>query len=101
MIEMPLNNVLRFPRLNTILMVEAFIKKHSGEYKKRKLWESLPKKMMYQTYCIIINYLLESHKIRINREQKIEWKEKKEPNIEYKHLLIPYETSQYSSSPYA
>ena len=94
-------NILRFPCLNTILMVEEFITEHSGEFKKRKLWESLPKKMMYQTFCVIINYLLESHKIRINKEGRIEWKEKKEPETEYKHFLIPYEISQYSSYPYA
>lgn len=100
-VQIQLKNVLRSPRLNTILMVEEFIKKHDGEFKKRKLWESLPKKMMYQTFGVIINYLLHSHKIKINKERKIEWKEKKEPEKEYKHFLIPYDTSQYSSYPYA
>ncbi|MBW2990355.1 hypothetical protein KY348_01480 [Candidatus Woesearchaeota archaeon] len=95
------DNILRFPRLNTILMVEKFIEKNSGKYKKRKLWESLPKKMMYQTFCVVIEYLLYSHKIRINREKRIEWKEKKEPETKYRHLFIPFEPSQYSSYPYA
>lgn len=70
---MKCENVLRYPRLDTILMVEDFIKKNDGEYKKRKLWESLPKKMMYQTFQVIIDYLLYSKKISIDSEGKIGW----------------------------
>ncbi|MBS3107545.1 hypothetical protein J4468_01390 [Candidatus Woesearchaeota archaeon] len=65
--------VLRFPRLDTILMVEKFIQKNDGEFKKKALWEKLPKKMMYQTYCLIIDYLLYSRKISIDSERKIGW----------------------------
>ena len=65
--------VLRYPRLDTVLMVEKFIKKHDGEYRKKKMWESLPKKMMYQTFCVIIEYLLYSRKISIDSEGKIGW----------------------------
>lgn len=67
------NGILRYPRLDTVLMVEDFLKEHYGEFKKRKLWESLPKKMMYQTFCVIIDYLLESRKISIDQEGKIGW----------------------------
>ncbi|MFT4313413.1 MAG: hypothetical protein ACMXYA_03310, partial [Candidatus Woesearchaeota archaeon] len=49
------------------------IKSNDGEYKKRKLWESLPKKMMYQTFQVIINYLLYSKKISVDSEGKIGW----------------------------
>jgi len=66
-------NILRYPRLDTILMVEEFIKRNDGEFKKRKLWESLPKKMMYQTFDLIIRYLLYSKKISIDSEGKIGW----------------------------
>lgn len=66
-------SILRFPRLDTVLMVEDFIKGHDGEFKKRKLWESLPKKMMYQTFCVVIDYLLESHKVSIDSEGKVGW----------------------------
>ena len=54
-------------------MVEEFIKKHDGEFKKRALWENLPRKMMYQTFCVIIDYLLSSRKISIDKENKIGW----------------------------
>ncbi|MAG21826.1 MAG: hypothetical protein CL943_00780 [Candidatus Diapherotrites archaeon] len=65
--------LIRYPRLDTVLMVENFIREHSGEFKKRKLWESLPRKMMYQTYCTTIDYLLESGKIVVDKERKIGW----------------------------
>ena len=68
-----LKQILRYPRLDTVLMVEEFIKQNDGEFKKRSMWENLPKKMMYQTFCVIIDYLLYSHKISIDAEGKIGW----------------------------
>lgn len=66
-------NILHYPQLDTVLMVEEFIRDHSGEFKKKRLWEALPKRMMYQTYCVIFDYLLESGKIASDREGKIAW----------------------------
>ncbi len=66
-------NVLRFPRLDTVLMVEEFILEHGGEFKKRSLWEALPKKMMYQTFCVIFDYLSESGKIAVDSAGHICW----------------------------
>ena len=66
-------DILRYPRLDTVLMVEEFIKKHDGEFMKKKLWESLPKKMMYQTFCVVLDYLVYSRKISIDSEGKIGW----------------------------
>ena len=65
--------VLHYPRLDTVLMVEDFVKKNSGEFKKRSLWENLPKKTMYQTFCVIFDYLVESGKIGIDRKGHIAW----------------------------
>ena len=65
--------ILHYPRLDTVLMVEEFIKEHSGEFKKRSLWEYLPKKMMYQTFQVVYDYLLNSNKIAVDREGKIAW----------------------------
>ena len=58
------------PEPDTILMVESFIKEHSGEYKKRALWENLPRKSMYQTYSTIISYLQDSGKIAADAKGK-------------------------------
>ena len=65
------SEILRQPRLDTVLMVEEFIKKYSAEFKVYQLWKRLPRKMMYQTYKIILGYLLEINKIAIDREGKI------------------------------
>ena len=65
--------ILHYPQLDTVLMAEEFIRDHSGEYKKRSLWENLPRKMMYQIYGVIIDYLLYSRKIAVDREGKIGW----------------------------
>lgn len=73
------------PNLSTIRMVEAFVKENSGEYKKKALWQNLPKKMMYQTYCNIIDYLLESNKIAMDKKGYIVWIW--DPEIAKKYLL--------------
>ena len=65
--------VLHYPQLDTILMVEKHLKEHSGEFKKKELWQSFPKKMMYQTYCVIYDYLLESGKIARDKEGHVCW----------------------------
>lgn len=66
-------NILHYPQLDTVLMVEEFIEKHSGEYKRKELWQKLPKKMMYQTFQVILAYLYESNKISIDAEGKVGW----------------------------
>lgn len=71
--EFRADNIMHYPQLNTVLMVEEFIRENSGEYKKRSLWEALPKKMMYQTFCVILDYLLYSNKIAVDSEGKIAW----------------------------
>ena len=66
-------SILHYPQLDTVLMVEEFIRDNGGEYKKKSLWQNLPKKMMYQTYCVIFDYLLTSGKIATDREGHVCW----------------------------
>ncbi len=67
-------NILRYPRLDTILMVEDAIKDADDYMTKTELWRSLKKKVMYQTFNIIIDYLEHSGKILIDqKDRKIEW----------------------------
>ncbi len=61
------------PRLDTVLMVEEFIEKHSGEYTQIELFRKLPKKMMWRTFKIILYYLEGIHKIIINKDGTITW----------------------------
>ena len=54
-------------------MIEETIQKYDGEFTKCQLWNRLPKKMMYQTFGLAIEYLLESRKISVDSEGKIGW----------------------------
>jgi hypothetical protein len=65
--------VLHYPRLDTVLMVEEFIREHSGEFSKTQLWRQLPKGTMYQTYLLILDYLSKSSKISFDGEGKVGW----------------------------
>ena len=68
------NQFIRFPTLETVLMIEEVIEKYSGEINKTELWKKLPKKVMWQTYILVIDYLLYSNKIVIDpRDNKIIW----------------------------
>lgn len=62
------NDIARSPTLQTVLMVEKFIKDNSGEYKKTELFKNLPKKVMWQTFQVIMEYLEGIHKIVYERE---------------------------------
>lgn len=74
MIEMSLRaSVLHYPRLDTVLMIEDAIK-NSGDYPKRtELWKKLPKKVMYQTYKIVIDYLIDSRKVMLTKDDRLVW----------------------------
>ncbi len=63
----------RSPQLQTVVMVEEYVRKHDGEYSRKQIWERLPRKMMYQTFRVIIEYLLYSRKISVDKEGKIGW----------------------------
>ena len=58
----------RYPNLQTVLMVEKFIKDNSMFYTKREIFNELPKKMLWGTFRIIIDYLEETLKIFIDED---------------------------------
>ena len=62
------SNVARSPTLQTVLMVEKFIDENSGEYKKTELFKKLPKKVMWQTFQVIMEYLESIAKIVYDNE---------------------------------
>jgi hypothetical protein len=70
-----LEKAAHYPTLQTVLMVEGFIRRHSpsGEFTKYQIWTRLPRKMMYQTYCVIFDYLLASGKIAVDSVGKVGW----------------------------
>jgi hypothetical protein len=58
----------RSPTLQTVMMVEKFIDKNSGSFKKTDLFNKLPRKVMWQTFQVIIEYLESIHKIARDKD---------------------------------
>jgi len=54
-------------------MVEEAIQKAQEYPTKAALWRSLPKKMMYQTFNTVMDYLEYSGKIYIDKDGAIVW----------------------------
>lgn len=65
--------MLHSPTLESVLMVEKTIEKYSQECGRYQLWKKLPRKMMYQTFQVILDYLEQSGKIIIDKEGCIMW----------------------------
>ncbi|MEK6843319.1 MAG: hypothetical protein AABY04_02435 [Candidatus Micrarchaeota archaeon] len=68
-----IQQVLHYPRLDTVLMVEDSIKKSKEYLNRAQLWKSLPRGVQYQTFQLILKYLQESNKIFITKDGKIMW----------------------------
>ncbi len=67
-----MTKVLHEPNLQTILMVENAIKTSDTYQTKTQLWKSLPKRIQYQTFNRVLEYLECSNKITYNTT-KIIW----------------------------
>jgi len=65
--------VLRYPKLDTVLMIEEFIEKAKGDKTARQIWLSLPKQVMWQTFMTTLDYLEYSGKIIIAKDKSIIW----------------------------
>jgi len=57
----------RSPTLDTVLMIEKTVEKFSGEFNKTELWKNLPKKVMWQTFLVVLDYLQDINKIAIDK----------------------------------
>jgi hypothetical protein len=60
-------------------MVEQFLAAYSGRYTRFQVWQRLPRKVMYQTYQVILSYLETSGKIRTEYGGKILWNGPEKP----------------------
>jgi len=65
------NSFERSPTLDTVLMVEKTIEQYSGEFNRTEIWKKLPKKVMWQTYLVVLDYLESINKIAFDRKDKI------------------------------
>jgi hypothetical protein len=91
MMKMMKTQAIHMPRLDSVLMVEDTIKKLDYYPTKNQLWRALPKSMMWQTFNVILDYLVKSNKIMIDKERKVVWIFADNPKI--KELLaksVPY-----------
>ncbi|MDO8625439.1 MAG: hypothetical protein Q7R47_05125, partial [Candidatus Diapherotrites archaeon] len=66
-------DVLRFPRLDTVLMIEKAIQKAKADLTARQIWLKLPKKVMWQTFLTTLDYLEYSGKILLDKDGSILW----------------------------
>ncbi|MFH2028327.1 MAG: hypothetical protein ABIJ08_04275 [Nanoarchaeota archaeon] len=73
LIETKDKKILRYPNLNTVLMVEEFLEHHRDlPISLSDLRKRLPKQVMHQTLKIILEYLWKSGKI-IYGPKGIQW----------------------------
>jgi len=63
--------VLHEPRLDTIMMIEKAILDSEDYPSRTELWRSLPRKVQYQTFKRVIDYLEASGKIVFNNKKII------------------------------
>jgi len=88
---MPQKTILHSPTLESVMMVEKTIQKYSQECGKYQLWKKLPKKMMYQTFQVILNYLEESGKILIDKKDGIimwTWNPERIKRLKEQNLIV-------------
>jgi len=79
-----MSNVLHEPQLDTILMVEKAIREAQEYPSRMELWRSLPRKIQYQTFKRILEYLEASNKI-VFKKGRIVWVAADNPKL--KRLL--------------
>ena len=65
------NQFARSPTLDTVIMVEKVIETHSGECTRTEIWKKLPRRVMWQTYLVIIDYLQSVNKIALDKTDHI------------------------------
>jgi len=66
-------NLGRYPRLDTVLMVEEALYKYKSAKTIRQIWKALPQKMMWSTYTTILDYLEYSGKIIVEDDRTVSW----------------------------
>ena len=67
------SGILRYPRLDTVVMIEETIRKSKKDFTVTSLWKALKKKVMWQTYLTALDYLEYSGKILIDDKKEIVW----------------------------
>jgi len=66
-------NLDRYPRLDTVLMVEKALYDNRSDLTLTEIWRALPKKVLWTTYTTILDYLEYSGKIHIEPDKTVTW----------------------------
>ena len=66
-------NLDRYPRLDTVLMVEKAIYDAKSDLTTTQIWHKLPKKVLWTTYTTILDYLIYSGKILVDKDKTLIW----------------------------
>jgi len=66
--QMQKTEIIHYPNLKTVLMVEDVLKKSNNLMTREQLKKKLPTKIMHQTLNVILNYLEDSGKILDGRK---------------------------------
>jgi hypothetical protein len=66
-------NLDRYPRLDTVLMVEQALYENRSDKTSTEIWRALPKKVLWTTYTTILDYLEYSGKIRVEPDKTVTW----------------------------
>lgn len=65
--------IIHYPRLDTVMMIEDAIRSAKEYPTKAELLRRLPKKVMYQTFNLVLEYLQRSNKIIVAKDGRIVW----------------------------
>ncbi len=65
--------IIHYPRLDTVMMIEDAIRSAKEYPTKAELLRHLPKKVMYQTFNLVLEYLQRSNKIIVTKDGRIVW----------------------------
>ncbi len=74
--------IIHYPSLKTVLMVEETLKKANNLVTREQLKEMLPKKIMHQTLNVILEYLADGGKI-LDSRRGILWIYNNSKKLEY------------------
>ncbi len=66
-------NLGRYPRLDTVLMVERELFRYRSDLTVTDIWRNLPKKVMWTTFTTILDYLEYSGKIHLEDDRTVSW----------------------------
>lgn len=73
LVEFKPRNIDRYPRLDTILMVEKQLFKNRSDKTITEIWRGLPRKVMWTTFMTAIDYLEYSGKIHVEEDRTVTW----------------------------